>query len=156
MCVYSTKSEPIFKICNQWSSPRATRLCAKHRAFQNGKCGEHNISERLKWEEMSRSVKWTKFCKNYFLGKGFCKTSANVFEIRQSSEFGFPRGGGVWGGIRAGFCVSFWRGGLENNNYKITFPLSSLNFFCLYIKTKDRKGSPPQQPSKTKMYARMK
>src|SRR3989338_4677260 len=78
-CVYSTKSEPIFKIGNQWSSPRATRLCAKHRAFQNGKCGEHNISARLKWQEMSRSVKWTKFCKNYFLGKGFCKTSANVF-----------------------------------------------------------------------------
>ncbi|OGI72985.1 hypothetical protein A2737_02165 [Candidatus Nomurabacteria bacterium RIFCSPHIGHO2_01_FULL_41_71] len=47
-CVYSTKSEPIFKICNQWSSPRATRLCAKHRAFQSGKCGERNISERLK------------------------------------------------------------------------------------------------------------
>ena len=56
-CVYSTKSEPIFKISNQWSFPRATRLCAKHRAFQNGKCGEHNISERLKWQEMSRSVK---------------------------------------------------------------------------------------------------
>src|SRR3989338_5547623 len=47
---------------------RASPLCAKHRAFQNGKCGEHNISERLKWQEMSRSVKWTKFCKNYFLG----------------------------------------------------------------------------------------
>jgi len=22
---------------------------------------------------------WTKFCKNYFLGKGFCKTSAHLF-----------------------------------------------------------------------------
>jgi len=59
---------------------------------------------------MSRSAKWTKFCENYFLGKGFRKTSANVFEIRRDSEFGFPRGGGVWGGIRAGFWI-FWRGG---------------------------------------------
>jgi len=22
---------------------------------------------------------WTKFCKNYFLGKGFCKTSTDLF-----------------------------------------------------------------------------
>ena len=57
---------------------------------------------------MSRSAKWTKFCKNYFLGKGFCKTSANVFEIRRGSEFGFPCGGGVWGGIRAGFSFLFF------------------------------------------------
>jgi len=28
----------------------------------------------------------TRFCENYFLGKGFRKTSANVFEIRR----GFP------------------------------------------------------------------
>jgi len=56
---------------------------------------------------MSRSEKWTKFCKNYFLGKGFCKTSANVFEIRRGFGFGFPRGGGVWGGIRAGFLSNF-------------------------------------------------
>ena len=33
LCVYTTKSEPILKACNQ-ASPRATRLCAKHRAFQ--------------------------------------------------------------------------------------------------------------------------
>jgi len=27
-----------------------------------------------------------------FSWKGFCKISANVFEIRRDSEFGFPRG----------------------------------------------------------------
>ena len=37
------------------------------------------------------------FAKTIFWGKGFRKTSANLF-------FAFcPRGGGVWGGIRAGF-----------------------------------------------------
>jgi len=30
----------------------------------------------------------TRFCKNYFLGKGFCKTSSNVFGIRRG--FGIP------------------------------------------------------------------
>ena len=39
-----------------------------------------------------------------FSGKGFRKTSTNVFEIRQDSEF-CPRGGRVWEGIRAG-CFS--------------------------------------------------
>ncbi|OGI72986.1 hypothetical protein A2737_02170 [Candidatus Nomurabacteria bacterium RIFCSPHIGHO2_01_FULL_41_71] len=51
---------------------------------------------------MSRSVKWTKFCKNYFLGKGFCKTSASVFEIRRACKFPARRRGlgrnprGLW------------------------------------------------------------
>jgi hypothetical protein len=49
-------------------------------------------SERLKWQEVSRSVKLKKFCENYFLGKGFRKTLANVFEIRRGFKFGFPRG----------------------------------------------------------------
>jgi len=47
-CVYSTKSEPIFKISNQWSSPRATRHHARRGASAKQKHGEHNISERLK------------------------------------------------------------------------------------------------------------
>jgi len=36
------------------------------------------------------------FAKTIFWGKGFGKTSAD-----------FPRGGGVWGGIRAGFVFRF-------------------------------------------------
>jgi len=40
-----------------------------------------------------------------FSGERIRKTSSNVFEIRRDSEFGFPRGGGVWGGIRAGFWI---------------------------------------------------
>jgi len=35
--------------------------------------------------------------KLFFWGKGFGKTSAD-----------FPRGGGVWGGIRAGFAFEFF------------------------------------------------
>jgi len=40
----------------------------------------------------------TRFCQTIFWGFGFGKTSAD-----------FPRGGGVWGGIRAGFASGFWR-----------------------------------------------
>ena len=46
--------------------------------------------------------------RNYFLGIGFCKTETNLFW--RKFEFGFPRGGGVWGGIRAGF-LNFLAGG---------------------------------------------
>jgi hypothetical protein len=32
--------------------------------------------------------------------------------LKFGGDFGFrPRGGGVWGGIRAGFLLGFWRGG---------------------------------------------
>lgn len=40
MCIYITKSEPIFKVCDTKRTPRATRLCAKHRASAKQKCGE--------------------------------------------------------------------------------------------------------------------
>jgi hypothetical protein len=49
---------------------------------------------------------WTRFCENYFLGKGFAKPRLILFEIRR--DFGFrPRAGGVWGGMRAGFFSDF-------------------------------------------------
>ena len=50
----------------------------------------------------------TRFCENYFSGDlNFRKTETNfVFEF-------CPRGGGVWGGIRAGFLIFFWRAGTE-------------------------------------------
>jgi hypothetical protein len=44
-----------------------------------------------------------------FSGERIRKTETNVFEIRR--DFGFrPRGGGVWGGIRAGFLLGFLAG----------------------------------------------
>ena len=42
----------------------------------------------------------TKFWQNYFLGKGFAKTSAHLF-LNSDVASG---GGGVWGGMRAGFA----------------------------------------------------
>ena len=39
-CVYITTLEHFSERNEYQRSPRATRLCAKHRAFQNGKCGE--------------------------------------------------------------------------------------------------------------------
>ena len=47
----------------------------------------------------------TKFCKNYFLGKGFCKTSAHLF---LNSEVANGKGG-VWGGIFHLLLFLFWR-----------------------------------------------
>jgi DNA-binding XRE family transcriptional regulator len=47
----------------------------------------------------------TKFCKNYFLGKGFCKTSAHLFlnlDVANGK-------GGVWGGIFHLLLFLFWR-----------------------------------------------
>ena len=46
----------------------------------------------------------TKFCKNYFLGKGFCKTSAHLF---LNSEVANGKGG-VWGGIFHLLLFLFW------------------------------------------------
>ena len=47
----------------------------------------------------------TKFWQNYFLGKGFCKTSAHLF---LNSEVANGKGG-VWGGIFHLLLFLFWR-----------------------------------------------
>ncbi|KKU96849.1 MAG: hypothetical protein UY29_C0006G0058 [Parcubacteria group bacterium GW2011_GWC2_48_17] len=49
-------------------------------------------SERLKWEEMSRSRKMDSVLRNYFAGGRIRKTETNVFEIRQGLGFR-PAGG---------------------------------------------------------------
>ena len=46
----------------------------------------------------------TKFWQNYFLGKGFCKTSAHLF-LNSDVANG---GGGVWGGIFHLLLYLFW------------------------------------------------
>ena len=107
VCLYYTKLEPIFKIGNDLAFPRAcyARLCAKHRAFQEWKV--RGNAERLKYWEMSRSRKMDSVLRNYFLGKGFAKP--RLMFLKFGGDFGFrPRGGGVWGGIRAGFSFSFF------------------------------------------------
>ena len=50
--------------------------------------------------------KWTRFCENKILGKGFRKTSADSFlKLGGNSEF-CPRGGRVWEGILAEFFLA--------------------------------------------------
>jgi hypothetical protein len=49
------------------------------------------LLERRNW----RASMWTKFWQNYFLGKGFAKTSAHLF---LNSDVANGKGG-VWGGI---------------------------------------------------------
>ncbi len=75
-------------------SPRATRLCAKHRAFQNGKCGEN---AKYKMDSVLR---------NYFAGGRIRKTETNVFEIRRDS--GFRPAGGCGRNAGRGFWI-FWK-----------------------------------------------
>ena len=53
---------------------------------------------------------WTRFCETIFWGKGFAKPRL----IFSGGDFGFrPRGGGVWGGIRADSFRSFLVGGIN-------------------------------------------
>ncbi|PIW94210.1 MAG: hypothetical protein COZ86_02280 [Candidatus Moranbacteria bacterium CG_4_8_14_3_um_filter_41_13] len=61
----------------------------------------------------------TKFWQNYFLGKGFAKTSAHLF-----LNLDIANGGGeVWGEILRLLLFLFWRnsGGLKKR----------INYFCL-------------------------
>jgi len=48
------------------------------------------------------------FAKTIFWGKDFAKLRLMFLKFGGDS----PRGGGVWGGIRAGFWI-FWRAGLQ-------------------------------------------
>jgi len=59
-------------------------------------------TERLKWEEMSRSIKNGLGFAKLFSGKGFAKPRLMFLKFGGDFEF-CPRGGRVWEGIRAGF-----------------------------------------------------
>ena len=80
---------------------RATHACVCTQFLQRRKA-RHATHRTAQMERNEPFGKMDEVLQKLFSGKGFCKTSANVFEIRRGSEFGFPRGGGVWGGIRAG------------------------------------------------------
>ena len=80
-CIYSTKSEPIFKT-KYHSVPRVLKhLCAVAQSFLKEKV--RGNAERLKYWEMSRSRKnGLGFAKTIFWER-IRKTETNVFEIRQ-------------------------------------------------------------------------
>jgi len=67
----------------------------------------------------------TKFCKNYFLGKGFCKTSAHLFS---NSDVANGKGG-VWGGIFHLLLFLFWGNSGRTKNRKIKFNIVPLTFY---------------------------
>src|SRR3990167_9051413 len=106
---------------------RVLRTPVYTHSFSKGEKRGTQCTERLKWQEMSRSEKRTRFCKNYFLGKGFCKTSANVFEIRRGLNPARRRG------LGRNPRGHFWRGkGLKP--VKIFFIL--FNIFIISSKIK--------------------
>src|SRR3989338_2192177 len=78
----------------------------------------------------------TKFCKSYFLGKGFCKTSAHLF---LNSDVANGKGG-VWGGIFHLLLFLFWgiRGGQKSEKTN--------SILCLYHSTIFRPSSKGVNP----------
>ena len=70
-------------------------------------------------------IQWTKFWQNYFLGKGFAKTSTHSF---LNLEFANGKGG-VWGGIFHLLLFLFWgnSGRTKNTN--------TISILCLYHST---------------------
>src|SRR3990167_155394 len=67
----------------------------------------------------------TKFCKNYFLGKGFAKTSAHLF---LNSDVANGKGG-VWGGIFHLLLFLFWGNSGRTKNRKYKFDIVPLLFY---------------------------
>ena len=69
----------------------------------------------------------TKFCKNYFLGKGFCKTSAHLF---LNSDVTNGKGGlGEEFSICSSFCFGGIRGG-QNTEKLNSISVLSRSFLC--------------------------
>jgi len=65
--------------------------------------GRGRVSPKGETDGILVPIQWTRFCQTIFWGYGFGKTETDFFS--REFGFGFPRGGGVWGGIRAGL----WR-----------------------------------------------
>ena len=78
-------------------------------SFSKGEKRGTQSTERLKWQEVSRSENGRSFAKTIFWGKDFAKLRLMFLKFGRGSEFS-PRGGGVWGGIRAGFGFFFFGG----------------------------------------------
>jgi len=92
LCVYCTKLEPIFKICNVKRSPHATRLYAKHRAFQEWKVqGTHTHSAR---RVRRQSRKKNTPCIYDLAGVKFFLKKERVFFFRGSTQ---EVSGSTWG-----------------------------------------------------------
>jgi len=75
-------------------SPRATRLCASHRASQNGKCGGN------------AKHKMVSVLRSYFAGGRIRKTKTKRFLKFGGIRISAPQEGA--GGMRGGFLL--WRG----------------------------------------------
>ena len=73
----------------------------------------------------------TKFWQNYFLGKGFCKTSAHLF---LNSEVANGKGG-VWGGIFHLILFLFWgnSGRTKNRKNKFNFNIVSIISLIVFV-----------------------
>ena len=72
-----------------------------------------------------------KFCGNNFLGKGFRKTLTDSFFLNSDVASG---GGGVWGGMRAGFGLGVFGNSSANNYFsKLFLSISSIVLPSLFF-----------------------
>ena len=72
----------------------------------------------------------TKFWQNYFLGKGFAKTSAHLFlnlDVANGK-------GGVWGGIFHLLLFSFWGNSGRTENRKSKFNIVSIISLLVFVR----------------------
>jgi len=74
-------------------------------------------------------IRWTKFWQDYFLGKGFAKTSAHLFlnlDVANGK-------GGVWGGIFHLLRFLFWRNSGRTENRK-EFNIVSIISLLVFVR----------------------
>ncbi|PJA88296.1 MAG: hypothetical protein CO139_03900 [Candidatus Moranbacteria bacterium CG_4_9_14_3_um_filter_36_9] len=87
--------------------------------------------------------KWTRFCENYFLGKGFAKPRLMFLKFGGDFEFR-PRGGRVWEGIRAGFGFLFWRA-LKKKIHNIEISAKPRYEICIVLDPPSRSRTNPRR-----------
>ncbi len=87
----------------------------------------------------------TKFWQNYFLGKGFAKTSAHLF---LNSEVANGKGG-VWGGIFHLLLFLFWGNSGRTKNRKYKFNFNVVSVISLLVFRPRSKGDHPRHSPRT-------
>ena len=102
-CIYSTKSEPIFKT-KYHSVPRVLKhLCAVAQSFLKEKVRGKRWTAQILGNEPFKK-KWTRFCENYIAGGRIRKTETYSFWNSAGLGLGFRPAGGC--GRNAG--RAFW------------------------------------------------
>src|SRR3989344_5242820 len=128
------------KISSVPRAPTKVGACAKSPVFGKGERGARNPPNGSNGRKRAVQEKMDSVLRKLFSGKGFCKTSANVFEIRRGLDFCPAREGGRNAGRGFGFLAEGAKNVNLINFLLITF--LAVNYFwsvrcirCLNINT---------------------